>query len=200
MGILRRGYGLALAVCLSSALLACQTTTGDGSKVGADGELGIGDPSATLEGLTEARVETPAIATVEPGIDSGVRYNLGPLTDEELQDVAYQALRQALGGTKALGDGASEASELGEPSSFSFNIVKLLQGKDDISGEGGQADGMDVEVTGWYKRSLRQNTDLQDPTCTSFDALVAIIKQGDAWHPTPGETPTFGREDREDCF
>jgi hypothetical protein len=200
MGILRRAYGLTLAVYFLPALLACQTTTGDSVKTGADGELAFGDPSSALEGLTEAKVETPAIATVEPDLGSGVHYNLGSLTDQELQDVAYQALRQALGGTKALGDGESEASELGEPSSFTFNIVKLLQGKDDISGEGGQADGMDVEVTGWYKRSLRQNTDSQDPTCTSFDALVAIIKQGDAWHPTPGETPTFGREDREDCF
>ena len=199
MGFLARVYQVALTLSVLPALAACQTggSTSDSlqDETGAGAELAGNEPAGQAQEQQEA-----ATPPSEPEDSGHGHFNLGPLLDDDLKDVVYQGLQDTLGAPKVVGQGEEEITELGESGHFNFNVVKLLRGKDDISGEGGAADGMDVEVTGWYKRSVRNSAEQQDPACTSFDAIVAISKQGDAWHLTPGETQTYGREDREDCF
>ena len=142
-------------------------------------------------------------AAVAPGSDDdGVRVGIGPLGDSDIQEAIYKGIEAKVAGSRKRGQGNEVETELGDLESFKFTVVKLTKGADDVSGSGSallgaQADGMDVQVTGWYKRTVSA---APAPSCASFDLLVTISRQGGVWH-LKGETPlSFQREDSEDCF
>jgi hypothetical protein len=145
--------------------------------------------------------EPEATAPVaEPAQDEGRRYALGTLDDDDLRQVVYHGLEIRLAKGDGDGNDQAAATEIGDVDTFKFTIIKLVRGPDDISGITAEVpDGMDVQVTGWFKRTAADGD--AKPSCTSFDATVAIVKRvsGD-WTVASGKQPAFGREDSEDCY
>lgn len=142
--------------------------------------------------------------------DSGVKatstprpagtFELGPIEDEDLKQTIYKGMDARLGKTLAVGQDAEETTEIGDYESFRFAIVKLTRGNDDVSGEpGAAADGMDVEVSGWYKRTVDGDGETR-AGCTSFDARLTVLKREGRWTVSDEHPMTFGREDPEDCY
>lgn len=128
------------------------------------------------------------------------RLELGPITDEDLRQVIYQGLDARLSKAQPVGESAEELTEVGDYDSFRFAIVKLTHGHDDVSSDlTVTPDGMDVEVTGWFKRTVTGDAETK-PTCTSFDARITLLKKDGEWHFSDDHPVTFGREDPEDCY
>lgn len=143
----------------------------------------------------------PDLASTTADARTGARpLELGPITDEDLRQVIYQGLEARIGKSQPIGEGAEELTEIGDYDSFRFAIVKLTHGHDDVSTDQSVSpDGMDVEVTGWFKRTVTGDSDGK-PTCTSFDARITLLKKSGDWLFSDEHPVTFGREDPEDCY
>jgi len=127
---------------------------------------------------------------------------LGPVTDSRLKALFYQAIE----GTMVVRDAHSEAkdasTELGDVDSFRFTIMRLTKSDEDVTGDPRERpDGMDVEVTGWYKQTLpRGEGQRAIENCASFDTRILAVKVEGLWQ-LKGKIPlTIGREDPEDCY
>lgn len=125
---------------------------------------------------------------------------LGDLADDDAKEVVHEALATRLGKGRAKADGVEESIELGNLEAFRFTVVKVMVGKDDISGDLTQSpDGIDVEVTGWYKRTLVQSGS-QKSTCFSFDTILPLARRPGTWVVPEDWAAALAREDEEDCF
>lgn len=127
---------------------------------------------------------------------------LGPLVDDRLKLLFYQALE----GTLRAQDGSTEdqvvSTELGDLDTFRFTLMRLTKADEDISGDPRERpDGLDVEVTGWYKR-MRVSREGGRPqeNCVSFDTHIAVGKVGNSWQLKDKIPLSLGREDAEDCY
>lgn len=171
--------------------------------------------SATADVGDDAAPTTPANAVA-----------LGPIEDEALRDLVYKALQSNMNSSQPIAEGAEEITELGDADTFKFAVVKISTSGSDAaaaatassgateSGQGplravpGQAvagldakgDGdMEVQVTGWFKRSVVGNVDTS-PTCKGFDAVVALERSSGTWKVKNAPMRPLEREDNEDCF
>lgn len=155
--------------------------------------------SGCTTGGTEPAADELKVAQGTPAQSVG-RLELGPMEDEDLRQIVYKGLSARLAKTLAVGEDAQESTEIGDYESFRFTIIKLTRGNDDVSGDPrATADGMDVETSGWFKRTVNDSGDSKTG-CTSFDAVVTLLKiQGD-WSVSDENPVTFGREDAEDCY
>lgn len=143
---------------------------------------------------TQLQVDERAAARPEGALE------LGPIEDEDLRQVIYQGLGARLDKTLATGSASEETTEIGDYESFRFTILKLTRGTDDVSGDpSATPDGMNVEVSGWYRRTVSGEEDGK-PQCTSFDAQLTMTRTQGAWAVSNEHPLTFGREDPEDCY
>jgi hypothetical protein len=174
-------HRFAAAACVAAfalSLAACTTTGGNDTSASEDARGVEGDASPRPAGALE----------------------LGAVEDESLRELIYKGLDERLSRTLTVGEGAEEVTEIGDYDSFRFTIVKLTRGADDVSGDPRAVpDGMDVEVSGWYKRTLKGDGDGK-PQCTSFDAQLTVLKTQGEWRVSDEHPVTFGREDAEDCY
>lgn len=131
-----------------------------------------------------------AVAPEEPVVERrGLA--LGKLESEELRKTVYAGLEKRL--TKP------QTEEIGDFDNFQFTVTRLLNGTDDVSGDANDRapDGMEVEVTGWYKRL---GTGTAKPNCFSFDTTTPVVKKAERWVVPDDYQIVFGREDSEDCY
>ena len=127
---------------------------------------------------------------------------LGPVRDPRLKELFYQAVEGTLAAKDSTAEGEEVSTELGELDSFRFTVIRLTQAGGDVSGDvDGKPDGMDVEISGWYKRtqSLRPERRTAD-TCGSFDVRIAAVKLEGLWQLRDKIPLSLGREDVEDCY
>lgn len=182
-----------LLVCLW-CFFGCQTPTNEDTQ-----------PSDELTVYEEAAPKTktappPKATSKEDEPDDGKRFALGPLTDSDVQQVIYRGLETKLSQSQTHADGTEETTDIGRAKDFKYTIIKLTRGGDDVSGSPNErADGMDVEVTGWYRRTTRGDTETK-AACTSFDAFVTLTKKQGDWSLADKPGPTFAHEDPEDCY
>jgi hypothetical protein len=119
---------------------------------------------------------------------------LGKLYDEEVRQVIHDGLKARIEvGTDQQG------VEIGDEVTFKYSVLKLTKGKDDVSGgKGDDADGLEVEVTGWFKQHVEGGS---GPSCISFDTTVPVVKLAGKWQlPKDYAAVSYSRQDQEDCF
>lgn len=136
--------------------------------------------------------ETDASSAVkdapDPDEQNSARLGLGPLTADDVRSVIHKGLAQKLA-----------PAEIGDLESFKMSVIKLSKGADDVSGDPTeQPDGLEVQVTGWYKRA--GGGEDAKAQCLSFDALVMVKKTTGDWAFPDPATVTLAREDQEDCY
>jgi hypothetical protein len=168
------------------------SSDGDGSATDGTAEAG----AAGEDGTTEA-----SAAKATP-VAPGERYELGPIESDDLKKAIYEGMEARLAHGDATSNGAEAATEIGDYEAFKFTIVKLTRGKDDVSGDPTTApDGMDVEVTGWLRRTADAGTG-EKAECVSFDAQVVMQHDpsGSGWTMAKDQDVSFGRQDQEDCY
>jgi len=136
-----------------------------------------------------------SVAAAEIG-DGG--YQLGPVTNDDFRAALYNSLAHQMEKEQSVGEGAEETTELGDIDNFLFKVVRLTKDGEDIA-PGESPDGMEVDATGWYKRTLTQG-DTSTPECHSFDADMTLVQRGDEWVMSTDQPATIGREDAEDCY
>ena len=168
-------------------------------------------PRAPGDGSEDGRgaaKQKPAVATLKADDGSGVelagdgRVALGRLQNDDLRDLIHSALEERISKDGPASETAEEKIELGDVESFQFTVVKLSRGPDDISGDPAETpDGLEVEVNGWYKRTLSQK-DAGEPeiSCVSFDTYARVTKHGKRWSVPKDYQVSFNREDNEDCY
>lgn len=144
-------------------------------------------PQSDLEGVTAADDGGP---------------NLGRLGDQSLKNLIYSGVEASLGAREGGAEQDQGNVAIGDMDSFKFTVLRLTKGGIDISGDTSQkADGMDVEVTGWYKRTLSRRDDQHaSESCASFDLRVGMRRQDEKWLIKDKIPLKFGREDLEDCY
>lgn len=129
--------------------------------------------------------------------------SLGPVTDSRLKALFYQAIEGTMVARDTQAPESKDVStELGDVDSFRFTIMRLTKGEEDVTGDPRERpDGMDVEVTGWYKRTLPHGDGRRPAeSCASFDTRILAVKVEGLWQ-LKGKIPlTIGREDPEDCY
>jgi len=127
---------------------------------------------------------------------------LGPVSDNRLKALFYQAIEGTMVARDAQSDAKDVSTELGDVDSFRFTIMRLTKGDEDVTGDPRERpDGMDVEVTGWYKRTQPQGEGRRlAESCASFDTRILAVKVEGLWQ-LKGKIPLIiGREDPEDCY
>lgn len=149
--------------------------------------------------------------TTQAGGDSALRgvtlvddetLQLGPVTDSRLKALFYQAIEGTMVARDAKPEAKDTSTELGDVDSFRFTIMRLTKGDEDVTGDPREKpDGMDVEVTGWYKKTLPRGEDQRTTeNCASFDTRILAVKVEGLWQ-LKGKIPlAIGREDPEDCY
>ncbi len=178
--MIRKVLALSAPILTVLTLCACTDTSG-----------AAGDPDDVVKAEAKG---APA--------QEGDRVALGRLEDEDLRKMIHTELEKRITKTGAVGDGAEEATELGDGDSFQYTVVKLSRGPDDVSGDPSEVpDGVEVEVNGWYKRSLAQK-EAKDPevACMSFDTYTHLVKKAGKWVVPDDYQVVFNREDSEDCY
>lgn len=143
-----------------------------------------------------------ASATAAKGVEVDGKVGLGKIENDDLRKMIHDELERRVTRTSAVGDGAEEAVELGTGETFQYTVVKLSRGLDDVSGDPAESpDGLEVEVNGWYKKTLAQK-DAGDPavSCMSFDTYAKVVKHGAKWSVPDDYQVVFNREDQEDCY
>jgi hypothetical protein len=198
------------AAVLLAAGLQCACTPGENASedelatTPSDGEAAPppSEAAPAETGKTEtAGASDPSAAPPAPATPQGPPITLGALESEDMRHTLWKAFEQRLTKTQTVSDNAEEATELGDYDSFKFTVVKTMSGKDDISGDTSQApDAVDVEVTGWYKRTLNQSGQDAVSSCFSFDAVAPLKLRGADWIVPDDYQVVFGREDQEDCY
>jgi hypothetical protein len=169
------------------ALYACQTAPRDGD--------------AASEGLAApvppSRDEPQG---PNPKTDAAPRaYPLGKLEDDALRQLLYEALGGRVNRSRDVGDGQTEMSELGEVESFEFNVIKTM--RDGVEIDGNEAPNrIDIEIRGWYRRSLAGGDASAQPVCSSFDTMATVVYRRGVWTLEDGQELAFTREDQEDCY
>lgn len=127
---------------------------------------------------------------------------LGPVRDPRLKELFYQAVEGTLAAKDSKAEGEELSTELGDPDSFRFTVIRLTRAGGDVSADpDGKPDGMDVEISGWYKRTKplrleRRTIDI----CGSFDVRIAAVKFEGLWQLRDKIPLSLGREDVEDCY
>jgi hypothetical protein len=94
------------------------------------------------------------------------------------------------------------STELGDVDSFRFTLMRLTKGDEDVTGDPREKpDGMEVEVTGWYKQTQPKVEGRGTvESCGSFDTRIWAVKVEGLWQ-LKGKVPlAIGREDPEDCY
>jgi hypothetical protein len=127
---------------------------------------------------------------------------LGPVTDGRLKALFYQAAEATIAYRDAQSEVKDVSTELGDMDSFRFTLMRLTKGEDDVTGDPREKpDGMEVEVTGWYKQTRPQGAGRgAAESCGSFDTRILAVKVEGLWQ-LRGKIPlTIGREDPEDCY
>jgi hypothetical protein len=201
---------VALVALLGANVSACVTdSSGDGAQpsdpsavaaASSDGEKPVTEADDTGN---EAGESAETAATSPAAVPPGERLELGPVENEDLKHEIYEAMEKRLAHGDATSNGAEAATEIGDYDAFKFTIVKLTRGKDDVSGDPTTPpDGMDVEVTGWLRRTLADNgSGAEKSECVSFDAQIAMHHEGEAgWAIAKDQDVAFGRQDQEDCY
>lgn len=158
-------------------------------------------PDATPESAPAASESAAPSGTSVEGSDQA--FELGPLIDEDLRRKIYEAVETQLSGTKGAGGSGEEQTEIGDFEAFHFNIVKLMHGSDDVSGDPrARPDSMEVEVVGWLKRRLVASSGDPKDECASFDGQITLEMGAEgAWAVRASAAPlTLGRQDQEDCY
>jgi hypothetical protein len=151
-------------------------------------------------GCKTARTQDAALQTVE--IDDEKSLASGTLTDKDMKELLYRAIGQSLGAKKEQGEGTESKIEPGDMDGFKFTILRLTKDGVELSGDGGgRPDGMEVEITGWYKKVTRLEGRARPvENCGSFDLRVAAVKVGTGWQIADKIPLSFAREDEEDCY
>lgn len=177
---------LASLAC-AAALFACQTAPRDGD-----------DPSDSLAAPVRPSPEEPQ--GPNPETDAAPRvYPLGKLEDEAVRQLLYEALGGRVNRSRDVGDGQTELSELGEVETFELNVIKTM--RDGVEIDGNEAPNhLDIEIRGWYRRSLTGGDASAQPVCSSFDTMATVVYRSGVWKLEDGQQLAFTREDQEDCF
>jgi hypothetical protein len=171
----------------AAALWACQTAPHDS-----------GAPSEGLAAAVPPARDEPQ--GPNPETDAAPRaYPLGKLEDDAVRQLLYEALVRRVNRTGDVGDGQTETSELGEVETFEFNVIKTVRDGVEIDGNEA-ANRIDIEVRGWYRRSLTGGEASTQPVCSSFDTMATIVYRSGAWKLEDGQELAFTREDQEDCY
>lgn len=189
---MRRWTTIIMGSFVMAAAVGC-TSTGGGED-SADVVVAAGDES-NAKGAKDAK---PA-AEAAPAAD---RLPLGRLEQDDLKKLIHGALEKRVVKSGAGEAGTEEATELGDEASFQFTVVKLSRGADDVSSDPSETpDGAEIEVNGWYKRTMAQR-DAQEPqiTCVSFDTNVGLAQKQGKWVVPDDFQLVFNREDNEDCY
>lgn len=127
---------------------------------------------------------------------------LGPVTDSRLKALFYQAAEATMAFRDAQSETKDVSTELGDVDSFRFTVMRLTKGEEDVTGDPREKpDGMEVEVTGWYKQTRPQRDGRGSAeSCGSFDTRLWAVKVEGLWQ-LKGKVPlVIGREDSEDCY
>ena len=128
----------------------------------------------------------------------------GPVADGRLKQFFYGALEAYLANRQGTGDSSISSGrlEMGDLDTFRMTILRLSHGTVDVSTDPAETvDGMDVEVTGWYKRLPEKDSEGHTKTrCFSFDIPLHAAKKDKTWTLTKDPPMVFSREDEEDCF
>lgn len=136
------------------------------------------------------------------GVATGDRIGLGRLENEDLRNLLHTEIDKRVTKSGAVSDGAEESTELGDGETFQYTVVKLSRGLDDVSGDPSEVpDGIEVEINGWYKRTLVQK-EAPEPEvkCMSFDTYAHLVKKAGKWVVPENYEVVFNREDSEDCY
>ena len=187
---------ISFGACGLAAFLAQACVSGSGADPAEEPLAADAPPPAA-----DAAPSTLAATAGDKAADAGVSIVVGPLLDEDLRHVVWKAMEARITRAQKLDTGAEEAFELGDFNTFHFTVTKTLNGSDDISGEATQlADGLEVEATGWYKKTSSPPDSEPKATCYSFDAPVPLTHRGGAWTVPDAFQIAFAREDQEDCY
>lgn len=127
---------------------------------------------------------------------------LGPLTDSRLKDLFYQAAEATMASRDAQSEERGVVTELGDVDSFRFTLMRLTKGQEDVTGDPREKpDGMEVEVTGWYKQTRPEGEGRGTAeSCGSFDTRIWAVKVEGLWQLKDKVPLAIGREDPEDCY
>jgi len=192
-----------MRVTLLAVSLLCLSgcVTGGESKPADDGLEEGEDPEEAKARSAAAKDAAAAVPGDVPPDPTIGELTLGRLEDEELRKSIYNGFEKRIARKTDLGDGQQEQTELGDYDSFQFTVTKLTSGEDDVSTDPTQPpDAMELEVTGWYKKSLVKGGNEPKSTCYSFDAMAPLVRKGQSWGLPDDYKVAFVREDNEDCY
>lgn len=191
---MRRWTTIIMGSLVVAAAVGC-TSTGGGEE-GGDAVVAA-DEESSAKGAEEGAKDAKAAADAAPA-PAADRLPLGRLESDDLKKLIHGALEKRVVKT----GGGEEATELGDEASFQFTVVKLSRGADDVSSDPSETpDGAEIEVNGWYKRTMAQR-DAQEPqiSCVSFDTNVGLAQKQGKWVVPDDFQLVFNREDNEDCY
>jgi hypothetical protein len=125
---------------------------------------------------------------------------VGPLLDDTLAGLIYDSIGASLEVDREQADGGEQRTDIGDFDAFRFRVVRLTRGSEDVSATPQLGyDGLEIQVSGWYKRTTMGPHAGDQTRCMSFDALVRLAREGDTWALEHDAPLTITREDPEDC-
>jgi hypothetical protein len=197
-------YNLAANPFLSLVALTVAVIMGGGCTPTASDSTMQDEPiSATDDASSTDASASGSIPSPGPSDVSGL--SLGPIDDQSLKKMLYDALK-----VQIVTEGASGGIQTapGDMGTFEFSIVKLTQGDNDVSNDPRSgADGIEVEISGWLQKTIPaepsadgESDGKERQECSSFDTTVAVRKTKSGWDMPAGHVFKFSREDAEDCY